>query len=203
MTETEAHECEANCGRPAPTTRMCWDCVQDILDALATVTTTHLHALTLISRREEKPFTLRTHSNTVRVHGPGEPMNLTALGLLQDLHTWTQLTPADWAHADRAAHWHQHIQSRCRQAVEMVDGEPEDKPTADYIKHRLNQAQAFPMPVRRLVPWLADAGVKVTEKQISMWATRGKITRHDAGGRRAEPWYSPVDVMRVLSETRR
>lgn len=203
MTETIQHECETGCCRPAPTTRMCWDCVQDILDALASVTTTHLHALTLISRREEKPFTLRTHSNTVRVHGPGEPLNLTALGLLQDLHTWTQLTPADWAHTDRAAHWHHHVQHRCRQAVEMVDGEPEDKPTDDYIKHRLKQAQAFPMPVRRLVPWLADAGVKVTEKQISMWATRGKITRHDAGGRKAEPWYSPIDVMRVLSEVRR
>lgn len=203
MTETEAHECETGCSRPAPSTRMCWDCVQDILDALASVTTTHLHALTLISRREEKPFTLRTHSNTVRVHGPGEPMNLTALGLLQDLHAWTQLTPADWANTDRAAHWHHHVQHRCRQAVEMVDGEPEDKPTADYVKHRLRQAQAFPMPVRRLVPWLADAGVKVTEKQISMWATRGKIERRDAGSRRAEPWYSPVDVMRVLSETRR
>mgnify|MGYP007040922513 CR=1 FL=1 len=200
MTDTAQHECETNCGRPAPTTRMCWDCVQDILNALDTVTDDHLRTLALISRREEKPFTLRTHSNTLRVHGPGEPMNLTALGLLQDLAAWGQLAPADWANTDRPAHWHHHVPARCQLATDMVDGEAEDKPTADYVNHRLKQAQAYPMPVRRLIPWLADLGIRVTPTQISTWANRGRIQRVNSGP--GHPWYSPVDVVRVMHETR-
>lgn len=197
MTETEAHECETGCCRPAPTTRMCWDCVQDILDALASVTTTHLHALTLISRREEQPFTLRTHSNTVRVHGPGEPMNLTALGLLQDLHAWTQLTPADWANTDRPAHWYHHVPARCQLAVDMVDGEQEDRPTEDYLRYRLAH-QNRPMPLDLLIPHMAQYQVHVTSAQVRQWSTRGKITRVDAGSAGQPAWYRPADIMRAL-----
>lgn len=196
---TTEHECETGCCRPAPTTRMCWDCVQDILDALDTVTDDHLRTLTLITRGEEKPFTLRTHSNTLRVHGPSEPLNLTALSLLQDLTAWAQITPADWANTSRPGHWHHYVLHRCQLAVDMVDGETEDKPTTDYLRHRL-KGQALPMPTRRLVPWLRDLGFKVTSSQISTWANRGKIARVDSGP--GHPFYSPVDVVRVLNQTR-
>lgn len=200
MTETEIHECEADCGRPAPTTRMCWDCVDVITTALHdAIEDAHLvRVLGMIGRKEEGAFTLRTQGTTRPAYGPTEPMNLTAIAILQDLTAWARLTASDWSTVENPGWWLHWVPERVTQAQAMVYGEQEPD-RADEARHRI-KGQALPMPTRRLIPWLHDIGVRVTQSQITSWANRGKISRVDSGV--GHPWYSPVDVMRVLHETR-
>ena len=196
---TTEHECESGCGRPAPTTRACWDCVTHITDALAQVTQRHMNVLDAISRREEQPFTLRTQSTVHQTYGPVEPLNLGALALHQDLTRWQGMSAADWSQIEDAAYLVQWVPDCVGRVLGMVDGEKESRPTKDYLNYRLRN-HVRPMPTRILVPWLRDLGFKVNSSQISTWANRGKIARVDSGP--GHPLYSPVDVVRVLSQPR-
>ena len=197
MTDTPQHECEAGCGRPAPTTRICWTCTTHITDSLGLVTQKHMGILAAIARREEEPFTLVTWSTTRQSYGPSEPMDLTALSLHQDLTRWKDMSASDWSQTDRGDLMVQLVPDCVGRVLNMVDGEEEPVPTADYVKGQIRE-HVRPMPTRLLVPWLAEIGIRVTASQIGTWAHRGKISRVDSGP--GHPWYSPVDVVRVLHQ---
>ncbi len=203
MTEIEQHACEVpDCDHPAPTTAMCWDCVQEILDALASVTATHWMALEQISRREQAAQTLSTSGEGGhQPAGPCEPMNLTALAILQDLTRWDALSAADWSTTEDPAWWHHWIPTRCRMAVTMVDGETEDKPTPEYVRYRIEQEGALdPMPVGTATKWLAKHGILVDKKRVGMWAARKQI-HPDERGPAGEALYAPATIVAKLYPT--
>lgn len=194
--ETEVHLCETGCTRPAPTTRMCWNCVDTIVKAIDRGWSVS-DGLLAISRREMAPQLLRTEATTRPAYGPTEPMNLTALAILQDLRAWSRLTAADWSQVENPGWWHHWVQARVQMAVDMVEGEKEREPDMAAIRARIAH-QNRPMPVDILIPHLAQYRIHVTPTQVRQWAARGKLNRADAGGTGQPAWYVPADVIGVL-----
>lgn len=199
--KTETHECETGCTRPAPSTRMCWDCVDDIVRALDRGWSVS-SGLLAISRREVAPQLLRTEATTRPAYGPTEPMNLTALAILQDIRAWRQLTTADWSTVENPGWWHHWIQARAQMAVDMVEGEKDTAPDPVYVRFRIEQEGALdPMPVGTAVKWLAKHGIHVDKKRVGMWAARQQIDQDDCAAD-GTALYAPATIMRKMHPTR-
>jgi hypothetical protein len=198
MTETDVHLCETGCTRPAPSTFICWHCVDHITGALASITAHDWLVLERIARRQEQPFTNRAAPGGGHTAaGPSEPINTAALGLLQDLTRWDAVPAADWAGTPDAAHWHHHVPTRVAQALVMVHGEDEKTTTPEQVTERIaHEDRAMPPPA--LVDYLGGLGFVVTRTQLTTWANRGRITRRDAGGAGSAAWYKPSDVLACL-----
>ncbi|VXA92625.1 hypothetical protein [Citricoccus sp. K5] len=201
MTETEIHLCETGCARPAPSTLMCWDCVDDIVRAVERGWSVS-DGLLAISRREMAPQLLRTEATTRPAYGPTEPMNLTALAILQDLRAWRQLTAADWSQVENPGWWHHWVQARVQMAVDMVEGEKETAPDLAGVRHRVKQEGAYvPMLVGTATAWLARYGIYVDKKRVGMWAARGKL--HPNGrDHTGTALYTPAAIVAALHPTR-
>lgn len=200
MPETEVHLCETGCGRPAPTTRMCWDCVDTIMRALDRAWSVS-SGLVAISRREMAPQLLRTHGTTRAAYGPTEPMNLTAMAILQDLHAWGRLTAADWSQVDNPRWWHHWVQTRAQMAVDMVEGEREHAPDLAATRHRVKQEGAYtPMLVGTATNWLAKHGIHVDKKRVGMWAARQQI-KPDGRTAEGKSLFAPATIVAKLHPT--
>ena len=187
-THDDVHQCDTGCGRPAPHTWVCWDCVDDTRADLDGFTDTDHATLLMVARRqaasaEPKPATHRGKP------APATPVNIPILQLNTDLtRTW----PAELValpHHEDAAHRLQIIRSGIGRARLILDGpEPEHRTLADAPPLR-------PMPPTEAAAWLGDTyGYKVTAHRIRVWASRGKL-QADHRGR-----YHPLDLTAVAAE---
>lgn len=150
-----------------------------------------------IALRDDVPFTTRTANTTHGKPGPQTPIDLGALVLARELWDAHAYTADEWAADPHAADHAHRIHRLVDRASRMVEGEPEEKPTPDYVNYRLRQANIRPMPTPHLVAWFAEhLGIHLTPGRIRLWAFRGKIQRRDTGGK--QPHYHPADILRAI-----
>lgn len=193
-----AHQCGTGCGRPAPHTWICWDCVEQITQELGAFTAEDRATLQAIARRQESSAAPRT-SHTSRQYGPNTPLNLAALTLHQGITTVWPAILDDLPHRPDAAHqWHT-IRHHLDQARQMIHGDP---PRWTDVEAAALLATITPMTSRRLIPWLREhTGIRLTPERIRTWKRRGMLApRVDGPGR--DPAYHPADVLAVLAARR-
>lgn len=145
-----------------------------------------------ISRGDDVPFSQPTAEGRGSGTGSRPPMNLSAYQLALNLSQALVYTPAEYAtHADG---WRAHAQilQWVSDADRMVNGEQEDAESkANIARYKLRNVQ--PMPVKHLLPWLAEkTGIRITQQNIKDWNRRGKLDRQNESG---HPTYSPADVL--------
>lgn len=193
------HECATHCGRPAPTTWICWDCLETLRAELNAFTPEDVAGLAAIGRKEEASAAPRTSQTGPRKAGPTIPLNLTAIILHTGITTtWPNLLDRLPHQEDAATQWHR-IRHQLHQARLMLHGEPPRWTEAEAAA-LLDQIE--PMTSRHLVPWLREkCGIRLTPKRIKDWAARGHLTSRvvSAG---AHPRYHPADVMHVYATIR-
>ena len=197
MNEDTGHQCETQCGRPAPNTYICWDCVDDLRHQLDTFTPEDHAGLLAIARRQETPATPRAASpGPAPKAGPGAPVNLAALDLHDNItRLWPALLDTLPHQPDAARTWHD-IRTRLDVARVMLHGET---PLWDEDQQAALLADIPPMQTRHLVPWMREnVGVRVTPERIKKWGQRGVIRPAPATG--GHPAYHPSEIMRALAE---
>ena len=149
-----------------------------------------------ISRGDDVAFATPTAERRGGATGSRPPMNLNAYQLALNLRQALVFTPAEYATHTDGWKAHAQITDWVTNANRIVHGEPENKPSPDYVKYKLRDVH--PMPVKHLLPWLAEkTGVKLTQKQVNKWHQRGKLERRNETG---HPTYHPADVLAAHAE---
>lgn len=194
------HECDTHCGRPAPTTWICWDCLETLRTELNAFTPEDIAGLAAIGRKEEASAAPRTSQTGPRKAGPTIPLNLTAIILHTGITTtWPALLTQLPHQEDAATQWH-HIRHQLHQARLMLHGEPPRWTEAEAAA-LLDQIE--PMQTHTLVPWLREkCGIRLQPERVKKWAQAGHLqpSRIVEGKR---PYYHPADVLRVRAAVSR
>ncbi len=177
------------CDRPTQE-HLCAECVTELQDAYDQIPPL-LPVLEAISRNEDVAFGQPTAGGRGGATGSRPPMNLSAYQLHVNLRQALVFTPSEYATHDDGAWSKWMIEDQVKRADVMVNGEKEDKPTPDYVAYRLRDIH--PMPVKHLLPWLAEkTGIRLNKQNIKDWARRGKLERRNDSG---HPTYAPADVL--------
>lgn len=189
MIHDDVHQCDTGCGRPAPHTWVCWDCVDEVRADLDAFTDTDHATLLMVARRQAASAEPKPATTGPTPPGPATPINIPILQLHTDLnHTWPDLLNT-LPHQPDAAHQLQAIRSGITRARLILDG-PE-KP-----HHTLADAPPLrPMGPEDAAQWLTDTyGYRVTARRIRVWAHRGHLVPDDRGR------YHPLDLTKVAAE---
>ncbi|WP_067191869.1 hypothetical protein [Micrococcus lylae] len=198
-TTDHAHQCELDCGRPAPHTTICHPCVTDLADRLDSITDDELDALRLIGLRlaTSADSTGRRHHTSTH----HDAINIPVFALWYALTTtWPRRLPSLPAQPD-AAHQARCLSADIDAAHDLVHGNVERTQTEEHIIARMKQIPA--LPTRHLLPWLeATLGIRIHAPALRKWVERGHLTAAGttAGGL---PCYHPADVLHAHAKTRR
>lgn len=184
----DVHQCDTGCGRPAPTTWVCWNCVDDTRADLDAFTDTDHATLLMVARRQATSAEPKAAAHRGKPT-PATPVNIPVLQLHTDLTvTWPAALVA-LPHQTDAAHQLQIIRAGITRARLILDGPPPERRTlADAPPLR-------PMGPEDAAAWLTDTyGYRVTARRIRVWAHRGHLAPDDRGR------YHPLDLTKVAAE---
>jgi hypothetical protein len=191
---TQEHLCELKCGTPAPTTKICKGCVQDLKDEIDQFSQDDLDELLMIARRDIRPAT----RNRVKAGGRNlrqDALNVPAWTLWKQLtQTWPDLLPT-LQEDQNAVPIAQQIYSGCKRARALIHGEPETRIDPDQIEKQVERIGSM-TPVK-LSQWFREnMNLSITPKRIQKWKDRGQL-KPRATSERAN-YYHPADVLRTL-----
>lgn len=196
MTETEQHECETDCGRPAPTTYICWECINHAHRELERITPEDAATLLLIARRQATSGEMKARSN-----GGGSGAGQDALNL--GVYTlWANLTGNYADHLDSlphqpdAAHHYHRVLEDVERGLIVARGEA--RPSPEQVKHEMEKI--IPMTSEDVCAWLGDKlGLRIHPRRIRVWKHRGIITPDKTSESRGVR-YHPATVLRSLAK---
>lgn len=198
MTQDQPPCTVEGCDRPTQQ-YLCHQCTDELTTAWDQIVPL-LPVLLLISRNQEQAFTQKTAGGRGGATGSKPPINISAMQLLDNLRQALVFTPNEYAgHSDGAwSKWM--IEQWVTTADHMVNGEKEDAESkANIARYKLRDIH--PMPVKILIPWLAEkTGIRLTQQNIKDWARRGKLNRTNDHG---HPTYAPADVLAAHHNDRR
>lgn len=197
MHRTEQNICPIDhCGKPAPSTTICHNCVEEVHRALYQFLNVELDRLLAIALGEEQTAERAARNNRDR-SASKDVLDISTLELHRNItQTWPQLLDnlATHPNAERL-YWH--IIGGCELAQAKINGETDRYTKADL--EAANKQLAEPMRTKDLIDWLWDTfRVRVTHIQIRLWTHRGKITPASGEGKQHKT-YRPKDVLEALS----
>ncbi|HEY4536423.1 MAG TPA: hypothetical protein VIG71_10730 [Enteractinococcus sp.] len=196
MHRTETHLCEiSHCGKPAPSTTICHDCVEEVHRALYQFLNVELDRLKAIALGEEQTAEKIARQNS-DPSAPQDVLDLSTLKLHQDITTtWPQLLDGLASHPN-AERLYWRIIAGCELAQAKINGDTERFTQADL--DQANKQLAQPMRTKDLIEWLWDTfRIRVTHMQIRHWAARGKIQPATGEGKQHKT-YRPKDILEAL-----
>lgn len=184
----DVHPCDTGCGRPAPTTWVCWNCVDDTRTDLGGFTDADHATLLMVARKEAASAEPKLATTGPTPTGPATPINIPVLQLHTDLTVTWPAALVTLPHQQDAAALLAVIQAGIRRARLILDGPaPEHHTLADAPPLR-------PMAPEDAAQWLTDTyGYRVTARRIRVWAHRGHLTPDDRGR------YHPLDLTKVAA----
>lgn len=185
----DVHQCDTGCGRPAPHTWVCWDCVDEVRADLDAFTDTDHATLLMVARRQAASAEPKPATTGPTPPGPATPVNIPILQLHTDLTTTWPAELVTLPHQRDAAHRLHIIRSGIDRARVILDGPPPQRRTL------ADAPPLVPMRPAEAAQWLADTyGWRVTAHRIRVWASRGHLTADDRGR------YHPLDLTAVAAE---
>lgn len=186
-THDDVHQCDTGCGRPAPHTWVCWDCVDQTRADLDGFTDTDLNTLLMVARKEAASAEPKAAAQRGKP-APAAPLNVGVFQLHTDLTTTWSAELVTLPHHQDAAHRLQVIRSGIGRARVILDG------PARTPRTLADAPPLVSMPPTEAAQWLGDTyGYRVTAHRIRVWASRGHLVADDRGR------YHPLDLTDVAA----
>lgn len=192
---TDVHECENDCGRPAPHTYVCWECIDHHTDLLHDFTATG--ALVAIYRRQARPATRNIPTSTTTTGAGQDAINLNIFTLYTNLTAHWPATLPTLPHNPDAAHQLARLRNDIERATTLIHGEPERTVTDEHLQARMDEIR--PMQTHQLVPWMEEhLGLHISPERIKKWHQRGQLHPRLAPPGKW-PYYHPADILHTLA----
>lgn len=182
MQRTQQHTCPIDhCGKPAPSTTICHDCVEEVHRALYQFLNIELDRLKAIALGEEQTAE-QTARKTRDRSTSQDVLDLSTLELHRNITTtWPQLLD-DLASNPNAERLYWRIIAGCELAQAKINGETHRYTPADLAD--ANKKLSDPMKPKDLIEWLwGTFRIRVTHDQLRQWKARGKIHSHAPDGK--------------------
>lgn len=195
---TREHLCELGCGKPAPTTTICYDCADHPRHAVNEFTQDELDRLYAIARGEERPSGGVARKNSDDSEIP-DVLNAHAFVLAQDITKNYPELIETLPHLPRhkAVRLYWKILSDCEQAQAMINGQHIEWREEHYTE--AYKELADPKTYEELIEWFWDRlRIHLSYDRLRKWKQRGRIK--DVETRTGEsPRFKPRDVLDVLN----
>lgn len=182
------------CGKPAPSTTICYECVEAVHRAIYQFINVELDRLHAIALGEEQSAEKTARQNRDR-SASQDVLDLSTLELHKNItRTWPPLLDNFATHPDaESLYWR--IIAGCELAQAKINGNTERYTQADLDD--ANKRLSHPMKPTALIEWLWETfRIRVTHTQLRQWKARRKITSHSPEGKHNT--YTPKSVLEVL-----
>ena len=167
--------------RPAPSTTICHECVEEVHRALYQFLNVELDRLYAIALGEEQTAEKIARQNN-DPSAPQDVLDLSTLRLHQNItKNWPALLD-NFASNPQADSLYWQIIGGCELAQAKINGDTERFTQADL--DAANKQLSVPMRPTELIEWLWETfRIRVTRAQLRQWKARGKIHSHAPDGK--------------------